>query len=174
MMNLLTPKQENFCLKYLETGNASEAYRRTYNVENMKPESVNRKAKELIDNVKIAARIKEIQGKAADLAVINRSEYLREMNRIAHSDIARLYHPDGKVKLPHELDEDTRRAVKGFKVDEQGRVEYQLWDKPAMLVSVAKIDGAFEKDNEQARPIAITKIELAPLSASTENDDCAD
>lgn len=24
---LLTPKQENFCLVYLETGNASEAYR---------------------------------------------------------------------------------------------------------------------------------------------------
>ena len=36
----LTPKQENFCLAYLETGNASEAYRRAYDVANMKPESI--------------------------------------------------------------------------------------------------------------------------------------
>ena len=30
-MNELTQKQENFCLAYIETGNASEAYRKAYN-----------------------------------------------------------------------------------------------------------------------------------------------
>ena len=40
-MSKLTPKQENFCLAYLETSNASEAYRRAYDSENMKPESIN-------------------------------------------------------------------------------------------------------------------------------------
>ena len=58
---MLTVKQEAFCLAYIETGNASEAYRRSYNAENMKPESINRKAKELIDNGKIAARVAELQ-----------------------------------------------------------------------------------------------------------------
>ena len=57
----LTQKQENFCLAYVETGNASEAYRRAYDTENMKPESINRKAKELMDNGKIAARLAEMQ-----------------------------------------------------------------------------------------------------------------
>lgn len=57
----LTPKQENFCLKYVETGNASEAYRLVYNSQKMKPESVNRKAKELLDNVKVSARISALQ-----------------------------------------------------------------------------------------------------------------
>lgn len=57
----LTAKQEAFCLAYLETGNASEAYRQAYNAENMKPETVNRKAKELMDNGKIAARIEALQ-----------------------------------------------------------------------------------------------------------------
>ncbi|WP_386693109.1 hypothetical protein O1Q79_00840 [Lonepinella sp. MS14434] len=61
MMTTLTPKQETFCLSYIETGNASEAYRRAYNVEQMKPESVHRKAKELLDNGKIATRIKQLQ-----------------------------------------------------------------------------------------------------------------
>src|SRR5690606_16568854 len=53
----LTAKQEAFCLAYIETGNASEAYRRAYNAENMKPETVNRKAKDLLDNGKIGARL---------------------------------------------------------------------------------------------------------------------
>ncbi|MBB3802044.1 phage terminase small subunit [Xanthomonas arboricola] len=59
----LTPKQESFCQKYLETGNASEAYRQSYDAAGMKPESVNRKAKELLDNGKITARLNELRGK---------------------------------------------------------------------------------------------------------------
>ncbi|WP_313483174.1 terminase small subunit [Stutzerimonas kunmingensis] len=57
----MTPKQEAFCLAYIETGNASEAYRRAYNAENMKPETVNRKAKDLLDNGKIRARLAELR-----------------------------------------------------------------------------------------------------------------
>lgn len=59
----LTPKQEKFCQKYVELGNASEAYRQSYDAEKMKPESINRKAKELMDNVKIRARVKELQNR---------------------------------------------------------------------------------------------------------------
>ncbi len=58
-----TPKQENFCRTYIETGNASEAYRRAYYAERMKPATVNRAAKELLDNPKIAARVKALQAK---------------------------------------------------------------------------------------------------------------
>ncbi|HEM8139939.1 TPA: terminase small subunit [Providencia rettgeri] len=58
---MLTTKQENFCLAYIETGNASEAYRTAYNTSKMKPESINRKAKELLDNGKITARVNELQ-----------------------------------------------------------------------------------------------------------------
>lgn len=53
----LTPKQEKFCQAYVETGNASEAYRRSYNVSKMKAATVNRAAKELMDNPKITARV---------------------------------------------------------------------------------------------------------------------
>lgn len=60
----LTPKQESFAQKYIELGNASEAYRQAYDWKNMKPESVHRKAKELLDNGKVAARIKELQAEA--------------------------------------------------------------------------------------------------------------
>ncbi len=58
----LTPKQEAFAHAYVETGNASEAYRRAYDVgENTKGETVWRKAAELMDNGKVTARIEELQ-----------------------------------------------------------------------------------------------------------------
>ena len=60
MINL-SPKQEGFCLARVETGNASEAYRRNYKTENMNPATINRKAKELMDNGKITARLEELQ-----------------------------------------------------------------------------------------------------------------
>lgn len=60
-MKNLTPKQEHFTLAYVETGNASEAYRQAYNAEEMKPETVHRKASELLADGKITARIAELQ-----------------------------------------------------------------------------------------------------------------
>ena len=57
----LTPKQENFCLAYLETGNASEAYRRAYDAENMKPDSVNVNASKLLADAKVALRLEELR-----------------------------------------------------------------------------------------------------------------
>lgn len=56
----LTPKQEAFCQVYVETGNASEAYRRCYNTSKMKDKSVWEKASELLANVKVKARVREL------------------------------------------------------------------------------------------------------------------
>ena len=37
----MTPKQEAFCLAFIETGNASDAYRRAYSAGKMKPATIN-------------------------------------------------------------------------------------------------------------------------------------
>lgn len=78
-MSNLTPKQENFCLAYLETGNASEAYRRSYDAGGMNENSINRKAKELMDNVKIAARISEIRKPVVEKAQITLENHLEAL-----------------------------------------------------------------------------------------------
>lgn len=75
----LTPKQEAFCLAYLETGNASEAYRRSYSAEGMKPETVARKAKELLDNGKITARLEELRKPIAERHKITVDTLLAEL-----------------------------------------------------------------------------------------------
>ena len=65
----LTQKQETFCLEYVNTGNASEAYRRAYDADRMKPETIHRKAAELLENGKISARIEALRKAAEDKAI---------------------------------------------------------------------------------------------------------
>jgi hypothetical protein len=58
----LTDKQEAACQAYIECGgNQSEAYRRAYNAENMKPETIWVKASELFANGNVAGRVLELQ-----------------------------------------------------------------------------------------------------------------
>jgi len=60
-MSNLTPKQESFCLLYIELGNASEAYRRSYDAEDMNQNTVNKNASVLLENTKIATRLDQIR-----------------------------------------------------------------------------------------------------------------
>lgn len=62
----MTPKQEAFCLAYVETGNASEAYRRAYNASRMKPATINVKASQLLAQGKIAVRVAELKAVHAE------------------------------------------------------------------------------------------------------------
>lgn len=83
----LTPKQENFCLAYLETGNASEAYRRAYDAENMKASTIHSRASELLDNSEIAARLEELNQSAVTAAVMTRTEALERLSSFARTDL---------------------------------------------------------------------------------------
>lgn len=60
-MSNLTPKQDKFCHRYVELGDASAAYRDAYSAKDMLPATVNRKAAEMLKNGKITARIAELQ-----------------------------------------------------------------------------------------------------------------
>ena len=87
-MNQLTVKQEKFCKSYIETGNASEAYRRSYDCKKMKGASINRNAVALLDNTKIATRIGEIElllQKKFEVTVESLSKELDEDRQLARS-----------------------------------------------------------------------------------------
>lgn len=78
----LTPKQENFCQKYIELGSASEAYRQSYNCENMKPETINTKAKELLRHGPITVRISELQKQHQERHRITIDDLLGELEKV--------------------------------------------------------------------------------------------
>jgi len=77
----LTGKQSNFARFYVETGNASEAYRRAYNAGKMKPESVWRKASEVLSNGKVAARVMELQAKAQERTLVTVESITQELDQ---------------------------------------------------------------------------------------------
>jgi phage terminase small subunit len=79
---MLTQKQEAFCLAYIETGNASEAYRRAYNAGKMKPATVNRKAKRLMDMGKIGARIEGLFVPLREAAQVTIESHLRDLMKL--------------------------------------------------------------------------------------------
>lgn len=78
----LTPKQENFCLAYIEAGNASEAYRNSYNTSKMNDATINRAAKELMDNPKITTRISELRKPAVEAAQVTLEQHLNDLKRL--------------------------------------------------------------------------------------------
>ena len=89
-MRKLSGKQEDFCLAYLETGNASEAYRRAYGGTNMKPATIHRRAFDLMENSKMKARIAELNSAAVSAAVMTRQEALERLSGFARTDLADL------------------------------------------------------------------------------------
>ena len=60
-MKNLTPKQEGFCLSYIETGNASEAYRRNYSTGKMSEKTVCNEACKLLKHPDITPRLEQLQ-----------------------------------------------------------------------------------------------------------------
>lgn len=80
----LTPKQEAFARAYVETGNASEAYRRAYNCKlDIKPKTVWEKASHLLAEGKVAARVAALKAKAAERTEITVAD-IAKMLQDAH------------------------------------------------------------------------------------------
>ena len=161
----LTPQQERFALEVAAGVNLAEAYRTAYpGSKSWKPESVYQNASKLMADAKVSPRVDALRAAAADRAGLKAERIAAEIARVAHSDIAGIMHPDGRVKLPHELDPATRAAVASFKIDECGRIEYKFWDKNTALTNGAKIVGLFKEDNAQKTPPLVGEIRLVGLA----------
>lgn len=75
----LTQRQEAFVLAFIETGNASEAYRRAYSPKRMTAKSVNERASQLLANIKVSSRVAELRTVAADKAVLTLERHMEKM-----------------------------------------------------------------------------------------------
>lgn len=147
----LTPQQERFAVLVAGgTMTLADAYRIAYpKSKAWKPESLHPKASELAADSKVAARIRSLQEAAARRVGLQAEKVLEEVRMLAHSDIANVMNADGTVKLPHELDPATRAAIKKFRIDDLGRIEYEFWPKNDALDKAMRHLGLYEKDNAQ-------------------------
>ena len=115
----LTEKQEAFALAFLETGNAAEAYRRAYDVApDAKDGWLYVEACQLLDNPKIALRLKGLRDQAERLSIFNLSaamdefEAARKLAMAANNPSAAVAATTGKVKL-FGLDKPERKEITG-------------------------------------------------------------
>lgn len=180
----LTKKQEDFCSKYLETGNATEAYRFAYDTSNQKPETTWRRAKEVLDNGNVSARIEELRKGMEERGMISREMVAAEYAKIAFSSIAHLHKTWITRKEFEELTEEQKASIKsidtkvrkvisteGLEVEVE-QVKIELYDKLKALDSISRMYGYDAPKKIEVSGVALnvevidknTKSELEKLS----------
>lgn len=147
----LTIKQENFCLAYLETGNASEAYRSAYDSGKMKPSTINRKAKLLMDQGKIRARLEKLREDA-----VKRTEFTFDGHMKALERLRDKAEDAGKYQAAISA-EISRGKAAGFYVEKKN-----AYDGAEIKVDMKKIR---EMSDEELLAIASGAARVQPINA---------
>lgn len=106
----LTAKQEKFCREYLLCGNQSEAYRRAYDAEKMKAETIWSNASVLMTNPKVKARIEALKEDLEHLLGITKATEIKELIRIRQRCLKpepkMIWVKNDKGKMEHVQEED--------------------------------------------------------------------
>ncbi len=149
-MAQLTHKQELFCNKYIECGNASEAYRSVYSCANWTESSVWENASRMLSNVKVLARVNELKEELAQRSAITKDRILQEYAKVGFSSIAHLHNTWVKRKEFESLTEEQKSSIKSIstrtRVVDEGtaiveEVKIELYDKLRALDSIVKMLG---------------------------------
>ena len=149
----LTIKQERFCNKYLECGNASEAYRYAYDCSKMSDNSVWCNASQLLADTKVAQRLEYLKNHLAEAAGITALQIIREHQKIAFSDATRIRNGWMSLKEFESLTDDEKACIRSVEtkqtkrttpmgdevIDEQ--VKITCYDKQKALDSIVNMLG---------------------------------
>ncbi|QXV72074.1 terminase small subunit [Klebsiella phage Geezett] len=84
----VTEQQEKFCRVFVETGNASEAYRQAYNAKNMGANTIAARASEMLNKSNITVRLqqlREVHQKRHNVTVDSLVAELEEIKNVALS-----------------------------------------------------------------------------------------
>jgi phage terminase small subunit len=151
----LTPKQEKFCRLYIETGNASEAYRRSYDASRMASATINRKATELVAHGTITARLEELRAGHQKRHELTIDRIVAEYVKIAFADAGDFFDwgPDGvRVKDKSDLTPEQRAVISEVSqtiTEAGGTIRVKLHSKLDALEKLGRHLGAWKADNEQ-------------------------
>jgi phage terminase small subunit len=149
----LTIKQEKFCNKYLECGNASEAYRYAYDCSKMSDNSVWCNASQLLADTKVAQRLEYLKSHLAEASGITALQIIREHQKIAFSDATRIRNGWMSLKKFESLTDDEKACIRSVEtkqtkrttpmgdevIDEQ--VKITCYDKQKALDSIVSMLG---------------------------------
>jgi len=143
----LAPKQVRFALEYAKDLNGKQAAIRA----GYAPQSAEVKASKLLSIAKVRTAVDALLAESAAKAMLSIERTDREIACIAFFDPRKLFHDDGTMKSPSELDADLAAAVASFEVTETSVADgkgkrkrvvqvkrVRFWDKVAALTLAAR------------------------------------
>lgn len=139
----LTQRQENFALAYIETGNASEAYRRAYPASRKwTAKAVHTRASMLFGFAEVLRRIEELRAKAECEAIATRRETLIALTRILRACPSDIIDENGSIDLRKVR--EMRQELAGIEIEDtpNGRkYKVKFKDGIAAIDRLAKLEG---------------------------------
>lgn len=164
----LTIKQEAFCNKYIELGNATEAYLASYDAENMSIKTRTRKAHELFKNKNVSARIKELQDEVKADSDITKDRIIEELSAILEAKITDYLEFDGVSISFKPFDELTERQVKAIESIKHGKhgIELKLHGKSWTIERICKMLGFDTPDKLELSGAITANISLVPMKTA--------
>lgn len=85
-MKKLTIREASFVKHFLETGNATEAYRRSYSTAGMLERTIGNTAYKVSNKPHVKAEIERLRGRAAEIVAFREADVLRHWVEIATAD----------------------------------------------------------------------------------------
>ncbi len=178
----LTPKQEAFAQHHAINGNATAALKSAgYRTASAKPETTHRRAIEVLQNPKVAARIEElsqrIKERAENVFDITADRILQELAAIAFANLQDFIRIDANGQPQPALDNAKRHqwaALSELTIEETRtgrRTKFKLLDKKGALIELGKFTGLLcEKSNTEAEEMrAAINAAAADLLANVDH-----
>lgn len=140
---MLTVKQEAFCNYYIETGNASEAYRRAFCCQKMQEKTIWERASVLLAKDKVRTRVKELQEELKGKSDLSKERILHELKCIVNAKISDYVELKNGVLKFKDFDELTEEQIKAIESVKEGRagIELKLHGKAWTIERICKMLG---------------------------------
>lgn len=165
----MTPKQEQFARLYVETGNASEAYRQAYNADNMKPETVTNEAYKLLQDPDISAMVDGLKEEARQRHAVTVDDLLHELEQARAAALAAptpqssaavsatmgkakmlgLLVDKAEIKAEAEVSTKQEKYTPPLTDDEMRQVMEDFFHKPYSEITLEDIIGTVGEDTER-------------------------
>lgn len=151
-MGKLSQKQEKFANLYVDLGNASEAYRRSYpNSKKWKDSTIWTRASEMLADKRVAERVKEIQAELREKASITKQEAVRELTNIVRGRIIDVFEfTNGIIKIKDlsKLPDEIVSCISSIKETSTG-TEIKLYDKIQAIDRLSRMMGWDEAEKHE-------------------------
>lgn len=144
--NKLNDMQSRFCKEYIKDLNATQAAIRA----GYKEKAAKAQGSKLLTNDDISCRVQSLMDKRSKKVEVEADTILRELLKLATSDLRQMFHEDGRLLEPHEWPDSVAGAISSIEVFEEFEWEggkkkkigqtkkIRLWDKTKGLQLLGK------------------------------------